>query len=80
MQRRGYALVMNSPDSLGAVSLDDALAAVRAKHGHRFGQIEQDYSMGIWIAIEHPDDGAPYPVHYVMDHTLAGLDAKLDAQ
>ncbi len=51
------------------------LAAVVQAHGNRW-EVGQEPDTGIWFAIERP---TPTALHVVVDQTLAGLAAKLDA-
>ena len=52
------------------------LTAVVQAHGDRW-EVGQEPDTGVWFAIERP---TPTAVHVVVDHTLAGLVAKLDAE
>ena len=52
------------------------LAAVLQAHGSRW-QVGQELDTGVWYAVERP---TPTALHIVVDHTLAGLAAKLDAE
>lgn len=52
------------------------LEAVVAKHSARW-QIGQDQETGVWAAVERP---TPTALHVVIGHSLAELDAKLDAE
>ena len=72
--------MLTTPWAGGAATVAGLLASVRARHGARYAQIEQDVHTGVWYAIEHP--GAPdyYPLHLVVTFTLAELAAKLDAE
>jgi len=45
-------------------------------HGNRW-EAGQETDTGVWFAIERPTATA---LHAVVDHTLAGLAAKLDAE
>ena len=45
-------------------------------HGNRW-EVGQEPDTGVWFAIERP---SPTALHVVVDHTLAGLAAKLDAE
>ena len=51
-------------------------AAVVQAHGNRW-EVGQEPGTGVWFAIERP---TPTALHVVIDHTLAGLAAKLDAE
>ena len=52
------------------------LADVLEAHGSRW-QVGQEPDTGVWFAIERP---TPTALHVIVDHTLAGLAAKLDAE
>jgi hypothetical protein len=52
------------------------VAAVVQAHGNRW-EVGQEPDTGVWFAIERP---TPTALHVVIDHTLAGLAAKLDAE
>ena len=52
------------------------LTAVVQTHGNRW-KVGQEPDTGVWFAIEWPSTTA---LHVVVDHTLAGLAAKLDAE
>jgi hypothetical protein len=52
------------------------LAAVVRAHGNRW-EVGQEPDTGVWFAIERPTRTA---LHVVVDHTLAGLAAKLDVE
>jgi hypothetical protein len=52
------------------------LAAIVKAHGSRW-EVGQEPDTGAWFAIERPTSTA---LHVVVDHTLAGLAAKLDAE
>jgi len=52
------------------------LAAVVQTHGNRW-EVGQETDTGVWFAIERPTATA---LRVVVDHTLAGLAAKLDAE
>ena len=52
------------------------LAAVVQAHGNRW-EVGQEPDTGVWFAIERP---TPTALHVVVDHTLAGLAAKLDVE
>lgn len=51
-------------------------ADVLKTHGNRW-EIGQEPDTGVWFAIERP---TPTALHIVVDHTLAGLAAKLNAE
>lgn len=53
-----------------------SLAAIVEAHGSRW-EVGQEPDTGVWFAIERP---TPTALHVVVDHTLAGLVAKLDAE
>lgn len=52
------------------------LADVLKTHGKRW-EVGQEPDTGVWFAIERP---TPTALHIVVDHTLAGLAAKLKAE
>lgn len=52
------------------------LAAITQAHGSRW-EVGQEPDTGVWFAVERP---TPTALHVVVDHTLAGLAVKLDAQ
>lgn len=52
------------------------VAAVVQAHLNRW-EVDQEPDTGVWFAIERP---TPTALHVVVDHTLAGLAAKLDAE
>lgn len=52
------------------------LTAVVQAHGNRW-EVGQEPDTGVWFAIERP---TPTALHVVVDHTLAGLAAKLDVE
>jgi hypothetical protein len=52
------------------------LATVVQIHGNRW-KVSQEPDTGVWFAVERP---TPTALHVVVDHTLAGLAAKLDAE
>ena len=52
------------------------LAEVLNAHGDRW-EVGQEPDTGVWFAIERP---TPTGLHIVVDHTLAGLAAKLNAE
>ena len=52
------------------------IAAVLRAHGNRW-EVGQECDTGVWFAVERP---TPTALHVVVDHTLAGLAAKLDAE
>ena len=52
------------------------LADVARTHGSRW-EVGQEPDTGVWFAIERP---TPTALHIVVDHTLAGLAAKLNAE
>lgn len=52
------------------------LAAVVQAHGNRW-EVGQELDTGVWYAIERP---TPTALHVIVDHTLAGLAAKLNAE
>jgi hypothetical protein len=52
------------------------LAAVVQAHGNRW-EVGQEPDTGVWFAVERP---TPTALHVVVDHTLTGLAAKLDAE
>lgn len=55
---------------------ENYLADVLKTHGSRW-EVGQEPDTGVWFAIERP---TPTALHIVVDHTLAGLAAKLDAE
>jgi hypothetical protein len=55
---------------------ENYLADVLKTHGNRW-KVGQEPDTGVWFAIERP---TPTALHIVVDHTLAGLAAKLDAE
>jgi hypothetical protein len=52
------------------------LADVLETHGNRW-EVGQEPDTGVWFAVERP---TPTALHIVVDHTLAGLAAKLNAE
>ncbi len=52
------------------------LAAIVKALGGRW-EVGQEPDTGVWFAVERP---TPTALHIVVDHTLAGLVAKLDAE
>ena len=52
------------------------LADVLKTHGNRW-EVGQEPDTGVWFAVERP---TPSALHIVVDHTLAGLAAKLNAE
>ena len=52
------------------------LAAEVQAHGNRW-EVGQDLDTGVWFAIERP---TPTALHVIVDHTLDGLAAKLNAK
>jgi hypothetical protein len=52
------------------------LGDVVKAHGGRW-EVGQEADTGVWYAVERP---TPTALHIVIDHTLAGLAAKLDAE
>jgi hypothetical protein len=52
------------------------LAAVLETHGNRW-EVGQEADTGVWFAVERP---TPTALHIVVDRTLAGLAAKLNAE
>ena len=52
------------------------LAAMVQAHGTQW-EVGQEPDTGVWFAIERP---TPTALHIIVDHTLAGLAAKLDAK
>lgn len=52
------------------------LADVVQAHGSRW-EVGQEPDTGVWFAIERP---TPTALHIVVDHTLGGLAAKLNAE
>ena len=55
---------------------ENYLADVLKNHGNRW-EVGQEPDTGVWFAIERP---TPTTLHIVVDHTLAGLAAKLNAE
>jgi hypothetical protein len=52
------------------------LADVLKTHGNRW-EVGQEPDTDVWFAIERP---TPTALHIVVDHTLAGLAAKLNVE
>jgi len=52
------------------------LTDVLKTHGNRW-EVGQEPDTGVWFAVERP---TPTALHIVVDHTLAGLAAKLNAE
>lgn len=52
------------------------LADVLKTHGSRW-EVGQEVDTGVWFAVERP---TPTALHIVVDHALAGLAAKLNAE
>ena len=52
------------------------LEAIVKSHSGRW-EVGQEPDTGVWFAVERP---TPTALHLVVDHTLAGLAAKLDAE
>ena len=52
------------------------LAAIVNAHGSRW-EVGQESDTGVWFAVERP---SPTALHIVVDRSLAGLVAKLDAE
>ena len=52
------------------------LAGVVKTHGRRW-EVGQEPDTGVWFAVERP---TPTALHVIVDHTLAGLAAKLDVE
>jgi len=52
------------------------VAAVVQAHGNRW-EVGQEPDTGVWLAIER---SSPTALHVIVDHTLAGLAAKLGAE
>ena len=55
---------------------ENYLADVLKAHGNRW-EVGEEPDTGVWFAVERP---TPTALHIVVDHTLAGLAAKLDAE
>ena len=55
---------------------ENFLADVLRARGNRW-EVGQEPDTGVWFAVERP---TPTALHIVVDHTLAGLAAKLNAE
>jgi len=55
---------------------ENYLADVLRARGNRW-EVGQEPDTGVWFAVERP---TPTALHIVVDHTLAGLAAKLNAE
>jgi len=55
---------------------ENFLADVLRARGNRW-EVGQEPETGVWFAVERP---TPTALHIVVDHTLAGLAAKLNAE